>query len=117
MSWLEAAEKKLKAEKKTGEYDRYASAMKSSVYDKLLDFCRQNDEFAQSVAQGGTFEDCMKAVAKDCKTCLSDLDAYIRAVRFYFPGAAVRCQMVLDLTGDAAPQEEKAVVLNFADFW
>lgn len=48
--------------------DRYGDAMKSEVGKALQDFCRQDAEFAQAVAQGGSFAGCMKAVAKGVKT-------------------------------------------------
>lgn len=64
--WYEQAKSKLTAEKKSGSYDKHAKIMKDAVYDALDGFCRQDTEFAQSVVQGGTFEDCMKAVAKGC---------------------------------------------------
>ena len=94
--------KKLQNEFKTGIFDKYGSLMKTDVLRQLESFCEQDDEFAQAVAQGGTFEDCMKAVAKSCGPALSDLEAYQRAVKFYFPGAKVKMQLTIDLIGDAA---------------
>ena len=91
--WYEQAKSKLEAEKKAGSYDRYASAMKGAVCEALDGFCRQDAEFAQAVVQGGTFADCMKAVAKGCGSAISDLEAFRRAVRFYFPGADVKFHM------------------------
>lgn len=115
MNWTQQALAKLTEGAKNGRYDRYAAIMKDPVRDLLMDFCRQNREFAQAVVQGGTFEDCMKAAAQKCGSGLSDLEAYRRAVQFYFPGAEVRARYELDLTGDA--REGPAVVLNLADFW
>ena len=62
-TWYEQAEKRLKDgyDKVKGQKE---GAMKSAVRDVLLEFCRQNAEFAQAVAQGGSFPDCMAAVAK-----------------------------------------------------
>lgn len=62
-SWFEQAENRLKEEynKAKGQKE---SVMKSDVRDALLDFCRQNEEFAQAVVQGGSFQDCMAAVAE-----------------------------------------------------
>lgn len=108
---------KLDSESKKGSYDRYASAMKSAVLRALKDFVKQDAEFAQAVVQGGSFEDCMKAVAKGCGSSISDLDAYKRAVQFYFPGATIRMTMTIDLIGAAAGKEEdkpKGVIL---DLW
>ncbi|MBQ7567050.1 MAG: hypothetical protein IJT18_08010 [Oscillospiraceae bacterium] len=79
------------------QLDRHGEAMKKAVRDALADFCRQDGEFAQAVAQGGTFADCMKAVAKNVGSSISDVDAYRRAVQFFFPGADIRVQMTVDL--------------------
>lgn len=98
--WYEQAAKKLKAEEKAGTYDRYAKAMKAAVCEALDGFCRQDAEFAQAVVQGGTFSDCMKAVAKNCGSAISDLEAFRRAVRFYFPGAGVKFHMTVNLCAD-----------------
>ena len=80
MSYREQAAEKLKTEYKAGKYDRYAEIMKQGVRDTLLDFCGQNEEFAQAVVQGGSFEACMKAVAQNCGKGISDLEAYCRAL-------------------------------------
>ncbi len=106
--WYEQAKRKLEAERASGKYDRYASAMKGAVCDALDGFCRQDGEFAQAVVQGGTFEDCMKAVAKNCGSSISDLEAFRRAVQFYFPGADVRFQMSVNLCASVEAEEPTA---------
>ena len=112
---------KLKKELGDGTFDKYANIMKKPVHDTLADFCRQNDEFAQAVVQGGTFSDCMKAVAKNCGSGLSDLEAYRRAVRFYFPGADIKFEMKIYLCDADKPGTENvsadAIIVNFDDFW
>ena len=119
------ASDKLGKEYRGGKYDRYAAAMKENVLKTLEDFCRQDEEFAQAVVQGGSFEECMKAVAKNCGNAISDLEAYRRAVQFYFPGAEIRCSMTVDLIGAAAepytPKHAaeggaKGIMLDFTDF-
>ena len=120
MNWREKALEKLEAERAAARYDKYAQIMKDRVFETLTGFCRQDEEFAQAVAQGGTFEECMKAVAQKCGTGIPDLEAFRRAARFYVPGAEVRFHMTIDLTGDAGGGKaggEKAVLLNLADFW
>ena len=121
----DAALKKIQGEFKNGKFDRYGNAMKTDVLRQLEDFIEQDDEFAQAVAQGGSFEDCMKAVAKSVGGSISDLEAYQRAVQFYFPGAKVKMQLTIDLIGDAAEAPEKArepekkpenIVLDFRSF-
>lgn len=115
-SWYEQAEKRLK-----DEYDKVKgqkeSAMKSAVRDALLEFCRQNEEFAQAVAQGGSFPDCMAAVAKGVGRSLSDLEAYRRAASFYFDGAKVQFTMSIQLT-PAEPEESRSgILLDLSDFF
>lgn len=114
---------------KSGSFDKYANAMKGAVKKALEDFCRQDEEFAQAVAQGGSFADCMKAVAKNCGSSISDLEAYRRAVQFYFPGAEIHMSMTVDLIGAAAgkgdamslhrqtvKESSEAIILDFTQF-
>lgn len=68
-----------------------ARRLAEPVAEALKEFCRQEDEFAQAVVQGGPFADCMKAVSKGAGSVLSDWEAYRRAVRFYFPKSGSRC--------------------------
>lgn len=104
---------------------RMETAMAKAVSNVLQDFCKQDPEFAQAVAQGGSFKDCMHAVAKGVGNSISDLDAYKKAVRFYFPGADISVQMAIDLIGDAAKsrpervQETKptGIILKLEDFF
>ena len=107
--------KELKALKST---DRHISVMKQPVHDALVEFCRQDTEFAQAVMQGESFESCMKAVAKNCGSALSDVEAYRRAVQFYFPGSDIRVQMSIDLCASVRRDGEEhkpAVVLDLFD--
>ena len=104
--------------------DRYGEAMKSAVKEALLDFCRQEEEFAQAVVQGGSFKDCMAAVGKKIKgNAISDLEAYKTAVEFYFPGAAVSMKMNIDLCGDASgeaaptPEPGKGMIIDLSAFF
>ena len=99
-----------KAVEKLGKEEKLVSgskekAMLKDVRATLEDFCRQDEEFAQAVVQGGTLAECMKAVAQGVGSSISDLEAYQKAVQFYFPGAKVRFQMSIDLAGDAAKEE------------
>ena len=87
--------------------DRYGEAMKAEVGAALKDFCKQDAEFAQAVAQGGTFADCMKAVAKGVKnSSISDMKAFGLAVEFFFPGAGIEVKMSIDLC--ASVKDERA---------
>lgn len=122
-TWATEAISKLKEGKK-GVSGNKEKAMAPVVAAQLESFCRQDAEFAQAVVQGGTFSDCMKAVANGVGSSISDLDAYKKAVRFYFPGAEVKMQLTIDLIGAAAetpkaqaipvaaPKEEKPKVIS-----
>ena len=102
--FLQAALERLKKEGSTptGQKEK---AMASAVRKALEDFCRQEPEFAQAIVQGGSFADCMKAVAKGVGNSISDSEAFARAARFYFPGCRVRVVMEIDLIGDAGDEE------------
>ncbi len=123
-AWYEQAVQKLEAEKSSGKYDRYAQVMKARVCETLEFFCQQDGEFAQAVVQGGRFEDCMKDVAAEAKSCgdggIPDLEAFRRAVRFYFPGADVKFHMTINLCAgveDDEPAPDTGFkVLNLDDF-
>lgn len=108
-NWATEAVNKL-AEGKKNVSGNKEKAMAPAVAAQLESFCRQDAEFAQAVAQGGTFADCMKEVAKGVGSSISDLDAYKKAVRFYFPGAEVKMQLTIDLIGKAAGKPEPETV-------
>lgn len=76
------------------------AVMKKAVAEALESFCRQDEAFARTVVEGGSFADCMVAVAKGVGNSISDLEAYRKAVRFYFPGAEIRFAMTIE-TGSA----------------
>lgn len=106
-NWATEAVDKLKEGQKAVSGNK-EKAMAHAVAARLESFCRQDAEFARAVAQGGTFADCMKAVANGVGSSISDLDAYKKAVRFYFPGAEVKMQLTISLTGEAAMPEPVA---------
>lgn len=120
--FYEQAVEKLEKEKKECGSDKHVGAMKGAVCDALLEFCKQDDEFSQAVVQGGSFKDCMEAVAKNAGSCLSDLEAYQRAVKFYFPGAGVHFQMKIDLCASVNEENESSekkdgILINFDSFF
>ncbi len=120
---FEQAKSRLETEAKSGKFDRYGTAMKQAVAEALIEFCRQDEEFAQAVVQGGSFEDCMKAVGAKVKGgAISDMEAYGEAVRFYFPGAGIDVKMTIDLCAsvrstEAAKDEPAGLILDLSDFF
>ena len=90
---------------------RAEDVMKSAVKEALINFCKQSAEFAETVASTEkTFADCMKAVAKNHGTCISDIEAYRRAVAFYMDGAEVEFSMTVKVPG-----KNNITFVNFMD--
>ena len=89
----------------------HQQVMAPSVAQALRLFCDQEPEFEQAIEQSGkTFQDCMNYVDKGVSRSISDLDAYKRAVEFYFKGADVKFSMTIDLCGSVhstAQSEDK----------
>ena len=106
---------KLERESKTAHYDKYAQIMHKGVLEALKEFCQQNEGFARAVTEGHSFEECMKAVAKNCGHGISDLEAYSRAAKFYMPGAKIKFQMQIIQKDAADPQKPFAEATEPAD--
>lgn len=116
MIWYEQARERL--EREDGQVKGPKEiAMKEPVREALLEFCRQNEEFAQAVAQGGSFADCMTAVASGVGSSISDLEAYRKAVRYYFDGAQVEYAMTIRLEPADTARDRDSIVLDLADFF
>lgn len=122
--YLQEALEKLKAAKApngTKEKVIFAPMVKT-----LTDFCRQDSEFAQAVAQGGSVADCAAACVKGVGNSVSDLEVYRRAAQFYFPGCEVEMTMKIFMSEydkPAAAEESNhaptapAIALDLTDFW
>ena len=112
----EQALKKIEDGLKSLKGDRYVEAMKHYVADALMNFVRQNEEFARAVAQGGSFQDCMAAVKKKITGgSISDLDACRAAAEFYFPGSVVAFQMTIR-TSRYEEASGEGIALRLEDF-
>lgn len=120
--FLNEALKKIEDGKKT-RLDKYGEAMKEEVAKALCEFCRQDAEFAQAVVQGGSFADCMSAVAKGVKnSAISDMKAFGLAVEFFFPGAGIDVKMSINLCASVEPEtqtEEKpaGLIIDLSSFF
>ena len=77
------------------------TAIASETAKALKLFCEQQPEFEQAIEQSDkTFQECLDAVAKGIGKSMSDLEAYEKAVKFYFETAKVHFNMSIDLSGD-----------------
>lgn len=118
MDYRQQAAEKIDRELKNYKGNNYGNAMKDYVAGRLKDFCEQNEEFAQAVAQGGSFSDCMAAVAGKVKhNSISDLDACRAAAEFYFRGAVVEFQMVIRMSAFEEPEAATGgIMLRLEDY-
>ena len=92
--------------KNPAKLSRIEAAMLEPVGKMLISFCRQDARFASAVFEKKeTLSDCMHEVSKGVTYALSDVEAYRRAVGFYFPAADVDFKCVIVL-----PAEKKGVV-------
>ena len=97
----------------TGNKER---AMMSAVKSALISFCKQESEFAQAILESeGSFKECMAAVAKNAGNCISDLEAYRRAVQFYFQGADIEFKMTIDLCASVNGDRKETVSISLMD--
>lgn len=111
---IEKIEKELKAFKGS----KYGEAVKNEVAATLKDFAEQDEEFAQAIAQSDkTLSDCCAEIMKGVGSSISDLEAYRRAVRFYFPGADIKFHMTINLCASVEEERPAEKVLNLADFF
>jgi len=84
------------------------NVVKRPVADALISFCRQQEEFAQAVVQSEkTIADCVAHVVKGCGNALSDIEAYRKAVGFWFPGAVVDMVLTLRMSEHEEPVQGK----------
>ena len=100
-----------KIEKETKEFkgDKYGRVIYMPVAETLKQFCG-NEQFAAAVlGSDKTLSDCCKEVTKGVKGSLSDIEAYKRAVQFYFPGADIKIDMRIILSGAEEVVDEKSV--------
>ena len=83
------------------------NVVKRPVADALISFCRQQEEFAQAVVQSEkTFADCVAHVVAGCGNALSDIEAYRKAVGFWFPGAVVDMVLTIRMSEFEEPEKE-----------
>ncbi len=91
---------KIKKEYEAGKekLSQKGKAVGQAVIKALSEFCRQNGELAQAIEQSDKkITECIDHTVKGCGNAISDLEVYRRAADFYFKGATVEFQMVINL--------------------
>ncbi len=116
MSYFIEAEAKIKREleeaQKSGNKERVIAV---PTADALINFCKQNDEFAQAVVQGKSFAECVKHNCKGIEHACSDIEVYRKAAGFYFPGAVVDFQMSIRMS-QYEDKTDNIISIDLIDF-
>lgn len=88
-----------KLQKESAEIkEQKAKVIAEPTKKALLEFCRQEEEFAQAIIESSKkFSECCENVVKSVGSSVSDLEVYRKAVQFYFEGADIRFEMKIDL--------------------
>ena len=108
VDWRAKAKEKLEAEDKLFKGGRAAASVQSYVLRALLNFADQEPHFAEVVCNTErTFSECCAAVVHNAGEVLSDLEAYRKAVQFYFPNAEISFSMATIKPENATPNIPK----------
>ena len=80
--------------------DRRGQVVAQPVAEKLKEFCKESEDFARAVcAYDKNFNDCIAAVIKGVGNSIEDIEAYQRAVSYFFPDAFIRVDMRIIIPG------------------
>lgn len=95
---LNRALEKLESGLNGAKLSQQGKTVSTHVVEALKEFCKQNGEFAQAVAQSDkTVAECVESTVKGAGNYLSDIEVYSRAAGFWFEGAKVEFTMTIDL--------------------
>lgn len=109
--------KKLESEKAKLKSGTMFYDFECAIADGLIIFCNQSEEFAQAVAQGKSFKDCIKPIEDKItksrhgsSASIKGAETYLMAAKFYFPTATINCTFTINTEGNnsLAASEEKA---------
>lgn len=110
------AKEKLEKEEKEAKLSNAAAVILKPTVAALLEFCRQEDEFAQAIIENDkTVAACCQEIAKKAGRAISDLEVYKQAVKFYFPGADVEFQMKIDLCASVKGNTHNDIKISLMD--
>ncbi|MBQ1349054.1 MAG: hypothetical protein IIY61_00170 [Ruminococcus sp.] len=95
---------------KTYKGGRHGSVVARPVADTLMRFCEENEDFAAVIAETDkTFSDCIVEVVRGVGNAIADIEAYRRAVKFYFPEAEIIVDMRIILSGGGVEKPVETV--------
>lgn len=117
-SIISQAVEKINRKEKPEKNDMFAAAIGEHIKKALTTFCEQNEEFARAVLDGGSANECIKAVADKIRKrkSVSDFDVYQLAVKYYFPVAVVDFVMKIRMSEyePKAGQTEQKTALDLS---
>lgn len=107
VSIISQAVEKINCKDKPEKNDMFAAAIGEHIKKALTTFCEQNEEFARAVLDGGSANECIKAVADKIRkrNSVSDFDVYQLAVKYYFPVAVVDFVMKIRMSEYEQPEQ------------
>ena len=110
VSIIAQAVEKINRKEKPEKNDMFAAAIGEHIKKALTIFCEQTEEFARAVLDGGSANECIKAVADKIRTrkSVSDFDVYQLAVKYYFPVAVVDFVMKIRMSEYEQPEQTEA---------
>lgn len=103
LSYKDLAFNKIDEEIKSFKGDQKGKIVYTYVGNVIKKFCEQNENFAETVYKTKrSLSDCVKEILNGCdRTGISDIEAYRRATKFYFPNSEVEGHLIIHITGDA----------------
>lgn len=115
---LKNVEEKLKKELGEAKLDQKAKVIISYVKEVLLNFSKQESEFAQAIIESNkTLGECCTEILKGIGSSISDLEVCKKAAQFYFSGADISFEMKIDLCASVKNAVEgKNLKLSLLDF-
>ncbi|MBO5462214.1 MAG: hypothetical protein J6A49_02765 [Clostridia bacterium] len=95
MAYFVEAEAKLRKDSDQSLYqNNWDKTIAGPTAEALIYFCRQNDDFAKAVVEGGSFKKCIDKIAKGLnRWACSDFAVYKMAAEYYMPGVRVEYTM------------------------
>lgn len=107
---------KLNKETSESKLGGAANVVLEPVKKALLEFCKQEKEFAQAILENDKkITDCCTEITKGVGKAVSDLEIYKRAVQFYFPGADIEFQMKIDLCASVKSSSKNDIKISLMD--
>lgn len=91
---IDAAIEKITKETEAVPASGKDGAVRYAVRDALVNFCRQSQEFAESItATGKCMKECIHEIMSGVGQSISDVEVYRRAVEFWMPGTTVKAEI------------------------